>query len=79
MTLHRFCLNENPAVIGRSLILDSGYWMFIDTTYDGMQVIKYRASSIQHRPGNGNSRKHNYKAGLIKFMHRQGLYLLFFR
>jgi hypothetical protein len=29
------------------------YWMFVDTTVDGMQVIQHRASRIQHRPFNG--------------------------
>jgi len=46
MTLNRCCLDETPC--GHWLILDtvSGYRMFMDSTPDGMQFIKHRASSI---------------------------------
>ena len=48
----------------------AGYWMFMDATSDGMQVIKHRVTIIQHRPSKGNCQKHIYSGRLIDFMHR---------
>jgi hypothetical protein len=44
--------------------------MLMESTADGIQVIKHRATSIQHQPGKGNCQKHIYDGSLRNFMHQ---------
>jgi hypothetical protein len=48
---------KSLAGAGRSLILDTGYWMFLDTTAGPIQDIRYRETSIQHQLGEANDLK----------------------
>ena len=51
--------------------------MFMDPTPDGMQVIKHRATRIQHRSSKGNFLEHICNDNLMDFMYRYGKIIIY--
>ena len=52
------------------VILDSGYWMFLDLTCGEFQYIQHQVSSIQHRRGKNHGLSNTRHEEIKIFMQR---------